>query len=168
MHRKQARELAESAILFFLEFAAFFGLWLLFENQTNYYELLIGTGAALFGAIGTEIARRHHMARFRPRLRWVLEAWRLPWYVLEGCAVIIWVLIKHPFASEKSVLRSLPFDSGDDGAASAARRALAIAYTTTPPNFVVLSIDLVKRLMVVHQVRKSPTPTMTRNLGALS
>jgi hypothetical protein len=60
----------------------------------------------------------------------------------------------------------MPFDAGGSDAASAARRALAIAYNTMPPNFVVLSIDLAKRVMVVHQIEPSPMPLMTQNLGA--
>ena len=60
------------------------------------------------------------------------------------------------------------FDPGGSDPESAARRALAIAYTTIPPNFVVLGIDLDKRVMLVHQVSESETPTMTRNLGAKS
>jgi multisubunit Na+/H+ antiporter MnhE subunit len=148
------------------EWSIFFSLWLLFENQTNFYELLFGAGAAFLGVIGTEVARLHQMASFRPRLTWVLEAWRLPWYIVQGCALVSWILIKEAFSPEKSVLRSLPFEAGGSSAGDAARRALAIAYTTTPPNFVILSIDLVKNRMVVHQVRKSETPIMTKNLGA--
>lgn len=166
MVSKQLRTWGTALLLLLAEWAAFFGLWLLFENQTNFYELLFGAGAAVLGVVGTEIARRHQLASFQPRLKWVLEAWRLPWYVLQGCALVSWVLVKQAFSEEKSVLRSLPFEAGGSTAADAARRALTITYTTTPPNFVILSIDLVKNVMVVHQVRKSETPIMTKNLGA--
>ena len=54
-----------------VEWALFFLLWLLFEDQTNLYELLFGAGAALLAAIGTELIRRQPFARFRPRVFWI-------------------------------------------------------------------------------------------------
>lgn len=148
------------------EWILFFLLWLLFVNTTDFYELLIGAGSALLAAIATEVVRACPFARFKPSLYWIIQAWRLPWYIIEGCAVIFWVLLKHFFKSETSVLRSIPFDAGDSSAASSARRALAITYTTMPPNFVVLSIDLLRNRMIVHQVQPSDVPKMTQNLGA--
>src|SRR5437868_11445362 len=67
-----------------VEWAFFFLLWLLFENQTNFYELLFGAGTALLAAIGTELIRHQPFADLRPRLFWIAQAWRLPWYVLQG------------------------------------------------------------------------------------
>jgi hypothetical protein len=60
----------------------------------------------------------------------------------------------------------VPFDSGGDDPESAARRALAIMYTTIPPNFVVVGIDRKKNLMLVHQVSPTPTPLIAKRLGA--
>ena len=154
------------AIFGLVEWALFFLLWLLFENQTNFYELLFGAGSALLATIGTELIRRQPFASFRPRLMWIAQAWRLPWYVLQDSALIFWALAKRFFAPGKSILRSVAFDAGDSAAASAARRALAIAYTGMSPNFVVLSIDLAKHVMVVHEMERSPVPRMTQNLGA--
>ena len=149
-----------------VEWALFFLLWLLFEDQTNFYELLFGAGAALLAATGTELIRRQPFASFRPRVFWIAQAWRLPRYVLQDTVVIFWALVKRFFVAGRSILRSVPFEAGDSGAASAARRALAIAYTSMSPNCVVLSIDLAKRVMVVHQVEPSAVPRMTQNLGA--
>jgi hypothetical protein len=87
---------------------------------------------------------------------------------VQGCSVVLWVFLKHFVKPEQSVLREVVFDSGGSDPHSAARRALAITYTTLPPNFVVLSIDLEKNAMLVHQVSESSTPQMTRNLGAKS
>jgi hypothetical protein len=124
--------------------------------------------ASLFGATAAEVVREQPFAEFRPRLSWALQVWREPWYILQGCSVVLWVFLKHFVRPEQSVLREVVFDSGGSDAESAARRALAITYTTLPPNFVVLSIDLDKNAMLVHQVSESATPQMTRNLGAKS
>jgi len=148
--------------------AASFGIWLLLVNTTKAHELWMAAIAATFAATAAEIVRAQRLAPFRPKLSWLAEAWREPWYIVEGCASIFYAFIKHFFRPEPSVLRNVVFDPGGDDPASAARRALAVAFTTMPPNFVVLGIDIEHRVMLVHQVSESETPTMTRKLGARS
>ena len=159
---------ATRAIPFLLYFVTSFCLWLLFVNTTSKHELWLAAAASLITAFAAEIVRGQPFAGFRPRLRWLLEAWREPWYILEGCATIFWAFLKHFFNPDPSVLREVVFDPGGSDPAAAARRALAITYTTVPPNFIVLGIDFDKRVMLVHQVSESKTPIMTRNLGARS
>jgi hypothetical protein len=60
----------------------------------------------------------------------------------------------------------VPFEAGGDDEASAFRRALAIAWTTATPNFVIVGVDRRRGLLVYHQVRKSGIPEMTKKLGA--
>ena len=149
-------------------FGASFCLWLLFVNTTKPHELWVAALASSLAASAAELVRSQPFAPFRPRVKWLLEAWREPWYILEGCASIFWALLKHFVKPEPSVLREVVFEPGGADAASAARRALAITFTTVPPNFVVLDIDLQKQIMLVHQVSQSSTPQMTCNLGAKS
>ncbi len=151
-----------------LYWMAGFLAWLLFTDTFKLWELLFGAAAALLGAIGTEAVRSADVVRFRPRLRWILEGWRLPWYLMHGCAQILWVMFKGLVKHEPSVLRSVVYDGGGEDAASAARRALTVTYTTMPPNFVILDIDRTKNVMIVHQVSETPTPLMTKHLGAKS
>lgn len=153
---------------FLLYWAASFCLWLLFVDTTREHELWLAAAASVVAASGAEVVRAQPFADFRPRLVWLLQAWREPWYILEGCTTIFWVFLKHFIHPEPSVLREVVYDPGGSEPADAARRALAITYTTVPPNFVVLGIDFDKRVMLVHQVIESETPTMTRNLGARS
>jgi hypothetical protein len=153
---------------FLLYWAASFCLWLLFVNTTRMHELWLAAAASVVAASGAEVVRAQPFADFRPRLVWLIQAWREPWYILEGCATIFWVFFKHFFRPEPSVLREVVYDPGGSDRESAARRALAITYTTVPPNFVVLGIDFDKRVMLVHQVSETETPAMTRNLGAES
>jgi hypothetical protein len=156
------------AALWLVYFALSFCLWLLFVNTTRSHELWLAALASVIAATAAQIVRVMPFADFRPQLVWVLQAWREPWYILEGCVTIFWVFIKHFFSPEPSVLREVVFDPGGSDPASAARRTLAVAYTTIPPNFVVLGIDLDKSVMLVHQVSETETPAMTRNLGAKS
>jgi hypothetical protein len=160
--------LAARAGYWLLYWAVSFCLWLLFVNTTKLHELWLAAAASVITATAAETVRAQPFAGFRPRIAWLLEAWREPWYIVEGCTSIFWTLFKHFFRPEPSVLREVVFDPGGPDPASAARRALAITYTTVPPNFVVLGIDLDKKVMLVHQVSETETPTMTRNLGAKS
>jgi multisubunit Na+/H+ antiporter MnhE subunit len=145
-----------------------FCLWLLLVNTTNIHELWMGAIASVFAAAAAEVVRAQPLADFRPKLWWVIQAWREPWYIVEGCASILWAFVKHFFKPEQSVLREVVFDAGGSDPQSAGRRALAITYTTLPPNFVVLGIDLDRNVMLVHQVSETETPKMTHNLGAKS
>ncbi len=107
-----------------------FCLWLLFVNTTRVHELWMAGLAATISATACEVVRAQPFAGFRPKLWWLIQAWREPWYVLEGCASILWAFLKHFWKPESSVLREVVFDPGGSDPASAARRALAIAYTT--------------------------------------
>ena len=49
--------------------------------------------------------------------------------------------------------------SGSQSDDAGARRALAIAYTTITPNFVVVGIDKERAQLVYHQIKQSPIPT---------
>jgi len=78
------------------------------------------------------------------------------------------VLVRRLVLQKKpdSVLRSIPFDGGGNSARASARRALALIFTTTPPNFIVIGIDGNKASMLVHQVEPSDVPEITKRLGA--
>ena len=45
-----------------------------------------------------------------------------------------------------------------------AKRALAIAYTTSTPNFIVLGIDHQRGTLVFHQIEREPILTMLKRL----
>jgi hypothetical protein len=158
----------ERLLFWFIYWALGFCVWLLFVNTTHIHELWMAGLSSAVAATACEAVRALPFADFRPRMSWLIQAWREPWYIVEGCASILWAFLKHLVKPEPSVLREVVFDAGGSDPESAARRALAIAYTTTPPNFVVLGIDLDKNTMLVHQVSQTETPTMTRNLGAKS
>jgi hypothetical protein len=75
------------------------------------------------------------------------------------------ILLRDP---APSLFYSVPFDAGGDDDESSFRRALAIAWTTATPNFVVVGIDRERGLLVYHQIRRSDVPEMTKRLGVRS
>ncbi len=153
---------------FLLYWLAGFLAWLLFTDSFKIWELLFGAAAACLTAMGAESARSAGVGEFRPKLSWILEGWRLPWYLVQGCTQILWVMFKDLVKPEPSVLRSVVYDGGGEDSESAARRALTVTYTTMPPNFVILDVDRDKRALIVHQVTETATPVMTKHLGAKS
>ncbi len=162
-HDRQKRvriRIAEVAILYLF--------WCLCTDSTSRNEMYVGAAAAVLAAAGAEVVRGLRFARFRPRLAWLLEGWRIPGMVAEGCWALVRVLLaRHVLGrNTRGELKTVPFEPGGKGARSAARRALAIAFTTLAPNFIVVRIDPKERLMLYHQVLASRVPTLTKQLGA--
>ncbi len=156
-------------VLFLVSSAVLFLLWALLTSGFKAQESLLGVFAAIFAALVYLLIRRKSGRIFDPSLRNVLEAWRLPWYLLSGSWEIVKLLVEDLLGIEKagSFYRSVSFDVGDsEDPRDIARRALATAYTTVAPNFIVVGIDARRKQLLFHQLSKSSVPKMTKNLGA--
>lgn len=149
--------------------ALWFALWLGLVEKLSVAELTIGAGCSVLVGAASELAWGEHLTAFSGAPRLLLQAWRLPKLFASGTWEIVVVLARHLFTSHKaqSVLRMVHFDAGAaDDPEAAARRALAVAYTTMTPNFVIIGIDREARTMLYHQIAPSPVPLMTQKLGA--
>ena len=155
-------------LIWALLWAVTFVVWGIFVGK-------IAADEALFAAIGTTITLlatgvivRQRLSPPRAEWRAVAQAWRLPKYIVVGTWEIVAVLAKQIFLRKpaESLFHSVPFDTGGDDDESSFRRALAIAYTTATPNFVVIGIDREHRRLVYHQIQLSKIPEMTKRLGA--
>lgn len=156
-----------AALISSAEFFFLLGLWMIFVSMPKLDELLVGLGASLISAFADGVVKAKKFASFYPHLKSMVLVFWEPWYALTGTAAIFAALAKHLMGKKSEAeLRAVPFDGGGDDPESAARRALAIMYTTIPPNFVVLGIDRGKNLMLVHQVSPTPTPLIAKRLGA--
>ncbi len=156
-----------AALVSSVEFLFLLGLWMIFVSMAKVDELVVGIGAALISAFADGVVKAKNFAVFAPHLKSMLLVFWEPWYALDGTAAIFLALGKHIMGKKSEAqLRAIPFDGGGDDPESAARRALAIMYTTIPPNFIVVGIDRDKNLMLVHQVSPTGTPLITQRLGA--
>ncbi len=144
------------------------GLWLLFVAKFSLDELLAGMAASAVATIAAAVFEALGLVKFRPILHSLIQAWRIPWYLLSGTGEIFHGLAKQLFthAGAPSTLRAVPFDVGGDDPESAARRALAVTYTTITPNFIVLGIVAEQGLLLYHQILPGPVLTITKQLGA--
>jgi multisubunit Na+/H+ antiporter MnhE subunit len=156
-----------AALISSVEFFFLLGLWMIFVSMAKIDELLVGVAACLISAFADGVVKAKKFATFYPHLKSILLVFWEPWYALSGTAAIFVALARHLIGKKSEAqLRAIAFDAGADDPTSAARRALAIMYTTIPPNFVVVGIDRDKKLMLVHQVSPTGTPLIAQRLGA--
>jgi multisubunit Na+/H+ antiporter MnhE subunit len=151
-----------------LLWAASFVLMLLYAGKIAADELIVAAVGSAVTATVSRVVLATHIAPFAAQWRAVAQIWRLPKYLVTGTWEVLAVLAAQIFLRKpaESLYHAVPFDVGADDDESAMRRALAIAYTTATPNFVILGIDREKGLLIYHQIRHSPIPEMTKKLGA--
>jgi multisubunit Na+/H+ antiporter MnhE subunit len=149
-------------------FVVLLGAWFLFVGKIGWNELIVGTAGAAVAASAAQIVWSQHIAAFRDNAGWVLQMWRLPKYMITGSWEIFEVLFRQLFGGKpaESLMLAVPYEAVGDDDESAARRALAVAYTTSTPNFIVVGVDRKRGHLVFHQIKRSPILQVTKNLGA--
>jgi multisubunit Na+/H+ antiporter MnhE subunit len=140
-------------------------LWLIFVFQVTPGELVVGAIASGLAAIAGYVAFRAVPACFRPRLRWIRQAWHLPAII----ATDLWLLLKSLMREiirrpSRSSLQVTPFRATGEDCQAAAQRALAVLFVSTTPNSIVLDIDRQKGEMLFHQLEPAPVPTFLPKL----
>lgn len=145
-----------------------FALMLLYVGKIAADEILFAAIGSVITAIASKVVLEGRIAPLRTQWRHFAQVWRVPKYVVTGTWEICSVLAGDIFGRSRaeSLIRGVPFDAGGEDDESAFRRALAIAWTTATPNFVIVGIDRQRGLLVYHQVRKSRIPEMAKRLGA--
>lgn len=151
-----------------ITYVVLYGVYLLFVSTLTKPELLAGIVMAAIATVASGAFGTVGVVHFRPTLRQLLEAWRLPYYAVQGTWELSKAFAKQLFTKRgaESLIRAVPYEVGDDGAHAAAQRALAVTYTTLTPNFVVLGIAHKQQLLLYHQVLAGEVLQMTINLGA--
>jgi len=149
-------------------FALAFAIWFLLVGRLGTDELWGAIPGALLAALATWVVLEQHVVGFSDRAGHLLDAWRLPGYMITGTYAIFRVLLRQLLAGAPaaSLLLAVPYDALGDDPGDAAKRALAIAYTTGTPNFIVVGIDHRRGTLVFHQIERGPILTMVKRLGA--
>lgn len=142
--------------------------WILLVAGTHKDEMIVGAASVLVSGAFLFVAHRTSTLHTDFRLSDIAKGCRIPWYVIIDIWVIILVLFKDLFGIEKakSLFRVSGFKTGEKDPVLAARRVLAIAYTSASPNAIVLGIDYTCSRMLFHQLTRAPLPKMTDDLGA--
>ncbi len=140
-----------------VQFAVLLVVWLLFVDSQVWSEIVVGIGAAILAATAGEAVRRQEPPRFFPEARWVMEIRRVPARILGDCVLLARNLWRTVFTNEPAAgsFVAVPFGPGRERKGSPARRALAILYTTLPPNSIVIGIDRQRGRMLVHVLERA-------------
>lgn len=146
--------------------AILFGFWLLYLAEVSWRESLVGLGAAAAGAWAVRRTRLRGLGAFAPYGRWIWLARDVPAAVFRDTALLAGVLGRRVLGRPaEDRMRVLRFARGGGTDQDAARRALAIALTSMPPNSFVVGIDPKRDWLLLHQARLAD---VSRPLRALS
>jgi multisubunit Na+/H+ antiporter MnhE subunit len=151
-----------------IQAAVLLAAWFVLTGSLSLHELGVGAVAVALALLAGAQVREEWVASLGGQGRLVAQAWRLPRYAVTGTWEILVVLARQLAGRGRadSLLLAVPFDRGEGGPRDRGRAALAVAYTSITPNFVVLGIDWHRGLLVYHQVRRGAVPELTRRLGA--
>lgn len=141
--------------------------WIAFVGTVHLHESIVGAVVVVLSSAFAALVYRYERFPFALRWRDVRQCWRIPWYILSGCWEITFLLGKDLAGQRaESLVRVCGFRTGLRDPVLVQRTALAIAYTTTAPNFIVIGIDRHQNHMIFHQIARSGIPKMTQALGA--
>lgn len=143
-------------------------LYLLLNGNLSPHELITGSVVLVLSTAFLIMVDRNEDMRLDLRWADIRTGWRLPWEILSDAWTITVVLFRDLFGMEPagSYFRVSGFETARYDARMVARRALAVVYTTSTPNSIVIGIDYKQNRILAHQVRRSPVSEMTRDLGA--
>ncbi len=149
-----------------IEWALLLGLWMAFVSNPKKDELLIGVAVALIGAVADAVVKKEGFAKFKPKFSWLMLIWWEPWYSITGTWSTLKAVAEKLMAKpSKAQFKAAKYDTTGEDDESAAKRALAVAYMTIPPNFIIVGIDKEKGEVLIHQVEPTPVPLITKKLG---
>ncbi|MFN2975243.1 hypothetical protein [Terriglobus aquaticus] len=142
-------------------------LWMLFTGSKQAHEWVAGAFSIACTLSLLIVVYREQSQTFDLRWSDALALWRTPWYVVSGIVEITVVLLKDLAGHRaESIFRVCGFRTAKEDPLLVTRRALATAYTSIAPNFIVLGVDHQQSRMLFHQIQRSSVPRMTKQLGA--
>lgn len=141
--------------------------WFVFTGELTFQEMLAGAGCAIFVAWFCIRTWKQMDLLIQLRAADFLQAWWLPWTLIQGAAQVVLVLAKDLTTGPRadSILCAVPFERRHDGNGML-RRVLAVSYTSISPNTIVIGIDRRRGLLLYHAISPAKLPQMAENLGA--
>lgn len=165
MTRSNTARLAVDASV---EFIYLFVLWALFVSKIERAEMYTGLAVALIGTVADQIVKQQDVISFHPKVKQLLLGFLEPYYAITGTASVFKALGRKVMGlPSEAQFRAVAYDAGGDDPQSQARRALTVAYLTIPPASVVVGIDRERGNFLVHEITRTGTPWIAKQLGAL-
>jgi len=153
--------------VFALPWLACAAFWLVLVGSLDAAELWVGALVATIASIGSYAVTEGKIAIFHASPKWLALGFALPKAIVVDSVCVLRVLARRLAygTPAPSRIRAIPFGVVDDDAVSAARRTLAIAYGTLPPNSIVLGIDRERKLLYLHQLEPAEVSPYLQKLG---
>lgn len=136
------------------------GFYFLLIDITGLPELYTLAGAAAAGGVTMLLAREQGFVEARVLPWWVLRGWRLLYKIPQDIGILCWEAanqLTSPRAARGS-FRAHHFGACASNPTDAGRRALAELLGSVSPNTIVIGVDVDRRLLLVHQLRRSGAP----------
>jgi multisubunit Na+/H+ antiporter MnhE subunit len=150
---------------FFVAWAGFLLLWLLFVYQISRSELLAGSIGAALTVVAGQVSLQFEPLRFQPRLTWLAQVWRLPSMILEDFRILFRVLARRLGSKPvPGVFQLARFHSSRPDPREGARCSLAVLFLSLSPNSVVVGIDQDQGILLLHQLLPAPVPELKHKL----
>jgi multisubunit Na+/H+ antiporter MnhE subunit len=135
-------------------------LWLALVDRVPLDELLTGVVAAALAATAAVLVRRQRRVVTRPRVRWLLLAWRPALALVRDLRPLAVALLRRGIlrGAGTGTVHELPFDITGDDPASHAYRVLTATYGSAGPNTIVLDVDREAGTLHAHQLVETADP----------
>jgi multisubunit Na+/H+ antiporter MnhE subunit len=143
--------------------AVFEVLWLMFVFNTTGMELIAGFVGSTAAFISVLVSVRSIPLPFQPRVRWILQAWRLPGMILGDIVVLLKCLFRRP----RSSFEATPLRTPANESEACAQRGIAITLLSTSPNTIVVHIDRDSQQMLIHKLEAQPPSKLLETLQGL-
>ena len=132
--------------------------WVILDDSVATDELLAGAGAAALGTLLAHAVGAHTGILFRPRLKWLVAALRLPGQLPGDTVIVFAALARFIVHGEepRGGFAAEPVQFGGDSAEARTRRALLIGARSFAPNTFALGLDKESGVMVVHRLVHAP------------
>src|SRR4051812_6973379 len=129
-------------------------LWLALVDRTELDELLAGAGVAAAAATFAVIVRERRQVLLRPRLRWLLAAWRPALGMFRDIPPLVEALVTRGILrrDERGKLGEVPFAAVGDDARDASYRVFTETLGTLAPNTIVVGVDRERGVLLAHQL----------------
>lgn len=145
------------------------GLWVLFVSSSiNAHEIYVGAACVTLNLVFSYVVARSLSLNLTLRWQDMVQGLRIPWYELTGNWLITLVVIKDllHIARAEDRFRVCGFDSTRHDPERIARTVMAVVFSTSAPNFIVIGVDPAQSRMLFHQVQATDVTKMARALGA--
>jgi multisubunit Na+/H+ antiporter MnhE subunit len=131
--------------------------YLVLIDTTSLPELYVLAGAALLAGIAFAVSREEGLAEASISPAMLARSWRAIVRIPLEIVIVSWeaLLQLTQLAPVRGAFRATPFEAVGEQRHDVGRRALAQAFGSLPPNTIVIGVDDERKLLLVHQLRRS-------------